>query len=869
MSKIFISYSQEDFFERGRKVYNYLTNLFPNDDIFIDQAKPKGKEWRKENDEKFSACDIVILIITPSALVSFEVRREVMLANSLRKQIIPCKINDLKKDWNDLPWEIGKMDGIIFENDEELRTKLYGTLSEIKKENIDKKGSTVISEKYISVKTDKISYSDGEIIKINGTVSELLPNIPISMIVIAPDGNLVYISQIKITTEKTFSTEITSGGTLWKNAGNYTIKMNYGTQARTATIDFNFEGSHLQKSLASENAITVVGTEFSINYIIKGGNLLNAIKDEGFSLIVLALIAMDNGEITISLPRELLDAKIGQQDDDFFILNDGIETKFSEIKTELERSLTIPFSKDTKEIEIIGTPKILKEEIQEFKQYIPSEEKYDDVHIVTVSASVDRTVYPLTSVIYARSSINDILLNQPILFSIFDSKNRVLATKKIIPKTYKNLKLKKYGIYETKFKMLDLFWEVGETYTLVVTHGNAKGIDNFIIDQRSPVVQTDKSVYLWNSDMIITVIDPDADKDSNKVEFVGNRKDSLLTISTSEGEIKKYKLRETGDSTAIFQGIIGLIGVHDNEKVQGYSLGKKIIKKTQGHGIDDGFIRVKRGGKIIITYDNGYDIAELTAFSSNFGAALELDQKVYSWTDRIYFTVVAPDFNLNSNRIDVIGNNPENLITISTNIGKISKYKIKETGIDTGIFTGSFRLTGFKNTQFSKLISKKLGITKGTGPNSGLLSCNNDDTIEIKFNFGNEAIIGKALVRWNIGEIQWMNEIYSIDNVGIVRVIDPDMNFNPDRKDRFNIRVWSDSDKKGIKIPVIETGNATGIFEGQVIFNEDSLASKGSLFVKKGDQVIAEYEDWTLPSPYSIGDTLTISSKCKINFEEN
>ncbi len=869
MSKIFISYSQDDFFERGRKVYNYLTTLFPNDDIFIDQAKPKGKEWRKENDEKLSACNIVILIITPAALVSSEVRREVMLANSLQKQIIPCKINDLKKDWNDLPWEIGKMDGITFETDEELRTKLYGILSEIKKENIDKKSSTNIQQKYISVDTDKTSYSDGEIIKINGTVSELLPNTSVNMMIIGPDGNIVNISQIKVTTEKIFSIQITSGGALWKNAGNYIIKTIYDTQARTTQIDFNFEGSHIQKSLLSENTITVEGTKFSINYVIKGGNLLGAIKDEGASSIVLALTTMDNGKVTISLPRELLDAKTEQRDDDFFVLNDAIETKFSEIKTKLERSLTIPFSKDTEEIEIIGTPTIQKKEIQEFKKYISSEEKSNDVHIVTASASVDRTVYPLSSVIYARSSVNDVLLNHPILFSIFDSKNRVLATKKIIPKTYKNLELKKYGIYETKFKMLDFGWKVGEKYTLVVTHGSAKGIDTFTIDQRSPVVQTDSSVYLWNSDMIITVIDPDADKDSNKVEFVGNRKDSLLTISTSEGEIKKYKLRETGDSTGIFQGIIGLIGVHYNEKVQGYSLGKKIIKKTQGHGIDDGFIRVKRGGEIIITYDNGSNKAEVTVFSSNFGASLELDQKVYSWTDRIYFTVVSPDFNLNSNRINVIGNNPENLITISTNIGKISKYKIKETGPDTGIFTGSFRLTGFKNEKLSKLIPKTLGITKGAGPNSGLLSCSNNDTIQIKFNFGNEAVIGNALVRWNIGETQWINETYSIGDVGTVRVIDPDMNFNPDRKDRFKIRVWSDSDAKGIDITVIETGNSTGIFEGQVIFTENSLSSKGCLFVKKGDTVTAEYEDWTIPSPYSIGETLIISNQCKIKPKEN
>jgi len=33
----------------------------------------------------------------------------------------------------------------------------------------------------------------------------------------------------------------------------------------------------------------------------------------------------------------------------------------------------------------------------------------------------------------------------------------------------------------------------------------------------------------------------------------------------------------------------------------------------------------------------------LTIYTSNFGATVELDQKVYTWTDRVYTTVVAPD----------------------------------------------------------------------------------------------------------------------------------------------------------------------------------------------------------------------------------
>ena len=37
--------------------------------------------------------------------------------------------------------------------------------------------------------------------------------------------------------------------------------------------------------------------------------------------------------------------------------------------------------------------------------------------------------------------------------------------------------------------------------------------------------------------------------------------------------------------------------------------------------------------------DEDEDI-RLTVFTSNFGATIKLDQKVYSWTDKVYITVV-------------------------------------------------------------------------------------------------------------------------------------------------------------------------------------------------------------------------------------
>jgi predicted secreted protein with PEFG-CTERM motif len=63
----------------------------------------------------------------------------------------------------------------------------------------------------------------------------------------------------------------------------------------------------------------------------------------------------DDGTITLTIPRSVLDATINNGDDEFFVLVDGEEVNFDEITTSTDRTLTINFLAGTEEIEIIGT----------------------------------------------------------------------------------------------------------------------------------------------------------------------------------------------------------------------------------------------------------------------------------------------------------------------------------------------------------------------------------------------------------------------------------------------------------------------------------------------------------------------------------
>jgi hypothetical protein len=312
--------------------------------------------------------------------------------------------------------------------------------------------------------------------------------------------------------------------------------------------------------------------------------------------------------------------------------------------------------------------------------------------------------------------------------------------------------------------------------------------------------------------------------------------------------------RETGDSTGIFQIVIEIPDELEADKLE---RGEEIVLEYTDWG--------PSGSDFVGDEDEDVN---LTIYTSNFGATVELDQKVYTWTDKVYVTIVAPDHNFDSDLVDEIGNTDLDPIKVSTRGDDIDNYKLVETGTDTGIFTGEVILTGFTHdadgdsrTGDDNGNDVQSNAPSGVGPTDGLLPADDDDGITVSFEFSeDETVVGSALIRWNIGEVQWLEASYPASGTGVVRVIDPDMNLDPEAVDNFDVDVWSDSDAGGIDLTVTETNEATGIFEGTVFFTILDESSGHRLRVAEGDTVTAEYEDNTLPDPYTTADELDITA---------
>lgn len=151
-----------------------------------------------------------------------------------------------------------------------------------------------------------------------------------------------------------------------------------------------------------------------------------------------------------------------------------------------------------------------------------------------------------------------------------------------------------------------------------------------------------------------------------------------------------------------------------------------------------------------------------------------------------------------------------------------------------------------------------------TGSTDGTLPASDDDEISVSYEFSkDETVVTKSLIRWNIAEVEWLQASYPASGTGIVRVIDPDMNLNPEAVDNFEIKIRADS-SGGISLTVTETQKASGIFEGTVFFTTTDKGSGSRLRVEEGDTITARYDDNTLPDPYNPRDQITVSATALI-----
>jgi len=128
------------------------------------------------------------------------------------------------------------------------------------------------ADSIVTVETDYSSYETGDMILVHGSISdynELDPfkNFDVTLRVIAPNSNIISISQLPLDNDGSYSTSIPVGGPLWSIGGDYKISVSHGAD-RSASVTFAFVDSESEESV--EESIEEEVIEISEEELEKG-----------------------------------------------------------------------------------------------------------------------------------------------------------------------------------------------------------------------------------------------------------------------------------------------------------------------------------------------------------------------------------------------------------------------------------------------------------------------------------------------------------------------------------------------------------------------------------------------------------------------
>jgi len=121
----------------------------------------------------------------------------------------------------------------------------------------------------ISVATDSSSYEAGEMISISGSVSDYdesdpFKNFDVTLKLVAPNGNIITISQIPPNSDGSYSTFIPAQGPLWKFDGDYTISVSWGSDNNASTtFTFISEPEEIIEEVEQEEVIEISEEELA------------------------------------------------------------------------------------------------------------------------------------------------------------------------------------------------------------------------------------------------------------------------------------------------------------------------------------------------------------------------------------------------------------------------------------------------------------------------------------------------------------------------------------------------------------------------------------------------------------------------------
>ena len=109
-------------------------------------------------------------------------------------------------------------------------------------------------------------------------------------------------------------------------------------------------------AFADSISVNVGNSTYDIEYTASDLEINSLTADMDFiSLIFQVEVLGNQGQLELNFDRDFFDAKLGSEDDEFFVIADGDELSFEETKDDSYRNIVFTIDPGTEEIEIVGS----------------------------------------------------------------------------------------------------------------------------------------------------------------------------------------------------------------------------------------------------------------------------------------------------------------------------------------------------------------------------------------------------------------------------------------------------------------------------------------------------------------------------------
>ena len=204
----------------------------------------------------------------------------------------------------------------------------------------------------ITIETDSDAYNHSSVIILTGYITAVDQNeVPVTIMVISPNGNIANIAQVSVNADGVFSSSFNTAGAMMKYDGTYQIKAVYGFIETAISIELINAIESAMTSDTNEIAETTIEDAIKdgqINYTIDGAVITSFFANGDENSIVLYIKTTDDGILNISLHEDIIKPF---DDGTYFVTVNGEESQDFEQNV---NQLSIQFSADTEKITIFG-----------------------------------------------------------------------------------------------------------------------------------------------------------------------------------------------------------------------------------------------------------------------------------------------------------------------------------------------------------------------------------------------------------------------------------------------------------------------------------------------------------------------------------